>query len=48
MQSFGRFVLTRAVRAALTIWLVVSVVFVILRLSGDLVVLLLSEDAPPE
>src|SRR4051794_39880308 len=48
MQSFGRFVLTRAVRAALTIWLVVSVVFVILRLSGDPVVLLLSEDAPPE
>lgn len=48
MQSFGRFVLTRAVRAALTIWLVVSVVFIILRFSGDPVVLLLSENATPD
>jgi len=47
MPSFGRFILTRVVRAALTIWLVVSAVFIILRLSGDPVALLLSEDATP-
>ena len=47
MPSFGRFILTRVVRAALTIWLVVSAVFIILRLSGDPVTLLLSEDATP-
>ena len=47
MPSFGRFILTRVIRAALTIWLVVSAVFIILRLSGDPVVLLLSEDATP-
>ncbi len=48
MQSFGGFILTRAARAALTIWLVVSVVFIILRLSGDPVTLLLSENATPD
>lgn len=48
MHAFGRFVITRAVRAALTIWLVISVVFIILRLSGDPVVLLLSENATPD
>ena len=47
MPSFGRFILTRVIRAALTIWLVVSAVFIILRLSGDPVALLLSEDATP-
>ncbi len=47
MPSFGRFILTRVVRAVLTIWLVVSAVFIILRLSGDPVALLLSEDATP-
>jgi ABC-type dipeptide/oligopeptide/nickel transport system permease component len=47
MPSFGRFLVTRGFRAALTIWLVVSAVFIILRLSGDPVALLLSEDAPP-
>ena len=45
MQSFGGIVVQRAVRAALTLWIVVSVVFVILRLSGDPVALLLSENA---
>ena len=45
MQSFGGFLLQRVLRAALTLWLVVSVVFIILRLSGDPVVLLLSENA---
>jgi peptide/nickel transport system permease protein len=48
MQSPVGFVLQRAIRAALTLWIVVSAVFVILRLSGDPVVLLLSADAPPE
>ena len=45
MESFGGIVVQRAVRAALTLWIVVSVVFVILRLSGDPVALLLSENA---
>lgn len=48
MQSFGQFIIQRIVRAALTLWLVVSAVFVILRLSGDPVTLLLSPEAPPE
>jgi ABC-type dipeptide/oligopeptide/nickel transport system permease component len=48
MQSPAQFVLQRAIRAALTLWIVVSIVFVILRLSGDPVVLLLSPDAPPD
>lgn len=48
MQSPGRFVLQRMTRAILTLWLVVSAVFVILRLSGDPAALLLSQDAPPE
>ncbi len=45
MQSFGGFLVQRVLRAALTLWLVVSVVFIILRLSGDPVILLLSENA---
>jgi peptide/nickel transport system permease protein len=45
VQSLGGMVIRRAARAALTLWIVVSVVFVILRLSGDPVVLLLSENA---
>ena len=48
MPSFGRFLLARGVRAALTIWIVVSGVFIILRLSGDPVTLLLSENATPD
>lgn len=48
MPSFGRFIFTRLLRAALTIWLVVSAVFIILRLSGDPVYLLLSENASPD
>jgi peptide/nickel transport system permease protein len=48
MQSPGGFILQRAIRALLTLWIVVSAVFVILRLSGDPVALLLSTDAPPE
>jgi ABC-type dipeptide/oligopeptide/nickel transport system permease component len=45
VHSLEGLVIRRAARAALTLWLVVSVVFVILRLSGDPVVLLLSESA---
>lgn len=45
MESLGGIVVRRAARAALTLWIVVSVVFVILRLSGDPVALLLSENA---
>ena len=48
MPSFGRFLVARGVRAALTIWIVVSAVFIILRLSGDPVALLLSENATPD
>ncbi|HEY8600625.1 MAG TPA: ABC transporter permease [Thermomicrobiales bacterium] len=48
MPSFGRFLVARGVRAALTIWIVVSAVFIILRLSGDPVTLLLSENATPD
>ncbi len=48
MGSFGQFLITRAFRAVLTIWIVVSAVFIILRFSGDPVVLLLSENATPD
>jgi peptide/nickel transport system permease protein len=39
------FVLQRALRALLTLWLVVTTAFIILRLAGDPVALLLSDDA---
>ncbi len=48
MQSPVRFILQRIIRAALTLWLVVSAVFVILRLSGDPTSLFLSDNAEPE
>lgn len=38
----------RALRSVLTLWLVVTVVFVVLRLSGDPVALLLPDASPPE
>ncbi len=47
MQSAGRVILQRIVRAVLTLWLVVSVVFFILHFSGDPVALLLSDTATP-
>jgi peptide/nickel transport system permease protein len=43
-----RFLLTRLVRALLTILLVVTFAFVVLRLSGDPAMLILSVDAPAE
>ena len=43
-----RFLLTRGLRAVLTIVFVVTFAFVILRLSGDPAMLILSPEAPPE
>ncbi len=43
-----RYLLTRLLRALLTIFLVLSFAFIILRLSGDPALLILSPDAPPE
>lgn len=48
MQSAGFVILRRAGRAILTIWVVVTVVFVFLRVSGDPVRLLLPPTATPE
>src|SRR3954469_7484195 len=43
-----RFLLTRGFRALVTVLLVVTFAFVVLRLSGDPASLILSVDAPPE
>jgi len=43
-----RFLLVRLVRALLTIALVVTFAFVVLRLSGDPALIIMSVDAPPE
>jgi ABC-type dipeptide/oligopeptide/nickel transport system permease component len=48
MPSFATMLIARLARALLTIWLVVTAVFVILRLSGDPVRLLLPPAAPAE
>ncbi len=48
MESLGRMLLSRLGRAMLTLWLVVTAVFVVLRSTGDPVRLLLPEDAPLE
>jgi peptide/nickel transport system permease protein len=42
-----QYFVTKAVRSLFTIWLVVSFVFVVLRLSGDPTRILLPEDTPP-
>lgn len=42
------FIVSRAARAAITILLVVAFAFVVMRLSGDPALLILSVDAPPE
>ena len=44
----ARFVLIRLGRAALTVLLVITFAFFVLRLSGDPALLILSPDAPPE
>jgi peptide/nickel transport system permease protein len=46
MQGFGRFLGYRLVRLIFALWAVVTVVFVVMRLSGDPVPLLLPPDAP--
>ncbi len=46
MQGFGRFLTYRLVRMLIALWAVVTVVFVVMRLSGDPVPLLLPPDAP--
>lgn len=48
MGSFGKIVIPRFGRAIVTLWLVVTVVFVVLRFSGDPVSLLLPSDATQE
>ena len=44
-MSLGAYVLRRAVRGIFTLWLVVTIVFVALRLSGDPATRLLSDIA---
>ena len=46
MQGFGRFLTYRLVRMLFALWSVVTVVFIVMRLSGDPVPLLLPPDAP--
>jgi peptide/nickel transport system permease protein len=46
--SLGAYVVRRAVRGVFTLWLVVTIVFVALRLSGDPATLLLSDSATAE
>src|SRR5688500_12022553 len=46
MRGFSGFVWTRLARALVALWLVSTVVFIVMRLSGDPVPLLLPPDAP--
>ncbi|HEX7548415.1 MAG TPA: ABC transporter permease, partial [Candidatus Methylomirabilis sp.] len=46
MQGFGGFLVYRLLRLLVALWCVVTVVFVVMRLSGDPVPLLLPPDAP--
>ena len=46
MQGFGRFLSYRLLRMLVAMWSVVTVVFIVMRLSGDPVPLLLPPDAP--
>ena len=46
MQGFSRFLTYRLVRMLIALWSVVTVVFIVMRLSGDPVPLLLPPDAP--
>lgn len=47
-MSLGEYILRRAIRGVFTLWLVVTIVFVALRLSGDPATLLLSDSATAE
>ena len=44
----ARFLLVKSIRAAISLWIVVTIVFVILRLSGDPLGTLLPDDTPAE
>lgn len=44
----GRFIVLRTLRGLLTVWGLLTLVFVVLRLSGDPLEALLGDDAPPE
>src|SRR5258708_38445747 len=46
MRGFVPFIVQRLFRALIALWLVSTVVFVVMRLSGDPVPLLLPPDAP--
>src|SRR5215470_8842247 len=46
MRAFAVFLAARLIRALIAVWLVSTVVFVVMRLSGDPVPLLLPPDAP--
>ena len=46
MRAVAVFLATRLARALVAVWLVSTVVFVVMRLSGDPVPLLLPPDAP--
>ena len=46
MQGLARFLAYRSVRMLIAMWSVVTVVFIVMRLSGDPVPLLLPPDAP--
>ena len=46
MHGLGRFLAYRLVRMLIALWCVVTVVFIVMRLSGDPVPLLLPPDAP--
>src|SRR3954465_7099706 len=47
MRGVVGFLAPRVVRALVAVWLVTTVVFVVMRLSGDPVPLILPPDAPP-
>jgi peptide/nickel transport system permease protein len=44
----GRFLVQRLVRSAITLWIVVTAVFMVLRMSGDPAMSMLGPDASPE
>src|SRR5260370_34112274 len=47
MRGVLGFIVPKLLRALIAVWLVTTVVFVVMRLSGDPVPLLLPPDAPP-
>ncbi|MEL6169951.1 MAG: ABC transporter permease [Pseudomonadota bacterium] len=44
----GRFIVLRTLRGVLTVWGLLTLVFIVLRLSGDPLEALLGDDAPPD